>query len=131
MNRLRYEFQRFMQGRYGADELYRFLFIVYVILFLINCFVHSRIISGIIWLLLIYSLFRLTSKNISARHKENVKYLLLRNKIKIHTDRIKDRQHIYRRCPYCKVTLRFPRKKGKHTANCPKCNKAFNVNVWF
>ena len=134
-DRLKYKLQCFMAGRYGPDELYRFLFLLYAILLVLNCFIHSAGISIALWILLFYTLYRMMSKNISARQKENAKYLLIKNKltkdIKSTIDRFKDKEHVYRRCPHCKAMLRFPRKKGKHNAVCPKCKKDLKVNVWF
>ncbi len=124
-----------MMGRYGIDEFYYLLLALYTVLLIVNCFVHSAGISIALWLILIYALYRIMSKNISARQKENAKFLLLKNKalkeFRQIKDRIKDKSHIYKKCPHCKATLRFPRKKGKHSAVCPKCHKELKVNVYF
>ena len=37
--------------------------------------------------------------------------------------------HVFKKCPGCKAVLRLPRKKGKHTVNCPHCHKNFTVHV--
>ena len=42
--KFRDKFIRFMYGRYGADELYRFTNIVFFVLVLVNCFVRTWII---------------------------------------------------------------------------------------
>ena len=39
------KFQKFMYGRYGIDELYTFLFKVYLFLFIINIFIRSSILT--------------------------------------------------------------------------------------
>ena len=36
---------------------------------------------------------------------------------------------LYRRCPGCRVTLRLPKRKGKHTVVCPKCGRRFEVKI--
>lgn len=124
-----------MMGRYGVDEFYRFLFILYVVLLVVNCFVHSAGISIALWILLIYTFYRIMSKNISARQRENAKYLMTKNRVmkwfRQTKERLGDKDHTYRKCPRCKATLRFPRKKGKHTAVCPKCKKELKVNIMF
>ena len=51
---MRDKFQRFMQGRYGADELGRFLTILGLILIVINLFVRSSILSYVVLAILIY-----------------------------------------------------------------------------
>ncbi len=129
-----YRLQIFMQGRYGVDELYRFLFVVYAVLLVVNAFVHSAGIYIALWVLLIYGLFRILSKNISARQKENAKYLIIKSKLKKKLEqlktRAKDKEHVYKTCPHCRATLRLPRRKGKHTVNCPRCHKEFGVRVF-
>lgn len=135
MNKLKYKFMMFMQGRYGIDEFYNCLLVVYLILFIVNCFVHSTALSTLILLVIIYTFFRVFSKNISARQKENAKYLIIKRKVVQGFGNIKkrlgDKEHVYRRCPYCKATLRFPRKKGKHDAVCPKCRKDLKIKILF
>lgn len=135
MNRFKYKLQSFMMGRYGIDDFYYFLLICYTVLLLINCFLRSASISIALWLILGYTLFRILSKNISARQKENAKYLILKNRtiksFKRTKERFRDKEHVYRKCPHCKATLRFPRKKGKHDAVCPKCRKNLKVRILF
>ena len=135
MNNLKYKLQRFMIGRYGPDEFYRFLWITYVILFLANSFIRSPRLNIGLWLLLIYTVFRLLSKNIAARQKENAKYLILRDKFfkwcKLVRQIVTDRNNVYRKCPHCKAILRFQRVKGKHNANCPKCGQPMKLNIRF
>ena len=135
LGKFKYMIMRFMSGRYGPDELYNFLFILYFVLFAINIFVRSPIISLFMLFLLIYSFFRVFSKNLSARQRERAKYLIIKNKVTKKylqaKERHRDKTHIYKKCPYCKATIRFPRRKGKHSAICPRCKKDFNVRVWF
>lgn len=134
-NKLRYKFSQFMMGRYGMDDLYRFLIILLLIVMVINAFFHSEALYLIQWIILIYSLFRAFSKNISARQKENAKFLIWKNSAKKSFNNFKarfnDKDHVYKKCPHCKATLRFPRRKGKHNATCPRCRKEFKVHVWY
>ena len=126
MNKLKYMLATFMQGRYGPDDLYKGSLILYVILLVLNIFISSpiisRIISALLTLLVICVFFRFFSKNISARQRENAKYLILKNKAKNKLDIIKkrfsDKSHVYRKCPFCNATLRFPRKKGNPDGGC-------------
>ena len=71
----------FMIGRYGIDELYKVLLVIYTILILINIFIRSKIIAVIEVLLIIIMLYRVLSKNIYQRRKENDMYLKIKNKI--------------------------------------------------
>ena len=61
----------FMIGRYGIDDLYKVLLVIYTILILINIFIRSKIIAVIEVLLIIIMIYRILSKNIYQRRKEN------------------------------------------------------------
>ena len=63
----------FMIGRYGIDDLYKVLLVIYTILILINIFIRSKIIAVIEVLLIIIMIYRVLSKNIYQRRKENDK----------------------------------------------------------
>lgn len=125
---------RFMYGRYGADELYRFLFILFYVLFVPNMFLRSYILSVLTLAVLVFATYRSFSRNIAARRAENEKYLALKRRFlgffKLQKNKWRDRKtHAYRKCPYCKSVLRFPKKKGLHHARCPECSKNFDVKI--
>ena len=127
----RQRFEKFMYGRYGTDKLGTVLLWIALALMLINSFINSLIIYLVELFLICYSFFRLFSKNIGKRYKENEKFekLLKRIKsfLKLYKAKWRDRKtHVYTKCPSCKVNIRLPRKAGKHTVNCPKCHKTFN-----
>ncbi len=131
---LRERFARFMMGRYGVDKLYYFLLGVCFVLIVINIFIGSYIISTLETLLLIYSIYRLLSRNIYKRQRENEKFLKLIDKPKkfINLQKCKHRDkktHVYKKCPSCKNNLRLPREKGKHTVVCPCCKNRFDVKI--
>lgn len=60
---------KFMDGRYGIDELYKFLLIICTILILLNTIIKSKIIDIIELIILIISTIRFLSKNKSKRQK--------------------------------------------------------------
>lgn len=126
------KWQKRLYGRYGIDELYQFNLILYLILFVINIFVNSLILFWIQVAIITFTFFRVLSKNIKQRKKENDKYLSIKNKIVKHFDLIRkkwrDRNtHMYKKCIHCKTVLRLPLKKGTHTVKCPNCKKRFEV----
>ncbi len=135
MNRLRYKLATFMQGRYGPDDLYKGCMIFYLILLIVQLFFKSRIVLFLLSATLIWTFFRFFSRNIAARQKENAFFLSMKFKVKkafsSFKTRLCDRKHIYRKCHECHATLRFPRKRGKHTARCPKCGKELKINILF
>ncbi len=156
MNDWRSRFFRFMEGRYGlrglSDNMQILLVAVYFLVALVNIFARSRIIGILQTALLLYTLFRVLSKNIPARENENRIVTAWKYKIQDawqfrtanaqarkerrteakaqrekEKERRKDKEHIYRECPACGATLRLPRKKGKHSVLCPRCGNKFGV----
>lgn len=123
---MREKIYRFMQGRYGVDQLYRFIFFLAIVLMLINNFLKNPMLNLVIYALLILDIFRMLSKNHSARYAENQKYLQLTARFRYRLDQQKklwqERKyhHIYT-CPKCKQKIRIPKGKGKIMVRCPKC----------
>ena len=120
----------FMKDRYGMDDLYNFLLRVYLILFLINIFINSKILNIIELIIVIIMLYRVLSKNIYTRQKENRYYLKFKKEVLKPINNIKrnfkDRDYnVYKKCKYCKTTLKLPlpKKKGIQHVKCPKCKK--------
>ena len=130
----RYKLMRFMSGRYGMDALFYVLFGVAALLFVINLFVGSLIIQFLIDVVLVYAAYRVLSRNIYKRQRENQLVVGLGFKLKKYFDvkkqRKNDTTHVYKKCPRCRAVLRLPRKKGKHTTVCPKCKNKFKVYVF-
>ena len=126
--------ERFMYQRNGADQFCRFLLWSCIILAFLNLFVRSLVISLLEYALIIYTVFRLLSKNIYKRQKENQGYLRIENKVKsffgLQRNKWRDRKtHVYRKCPHCRATLRLPKKKGQHGVTCPCCHRHFDLKV--
>lgn len=120
---------RFMQGRYGNDNLNRFLMVITVVCLVISFFgANFLYMIGVVCL--VYSYFRMLSRNISRRAAENNFYLKYENAVKGYFAGIKyyfqqsKTHHIYK-CPSCKQKIRIPRGKGKIEIRCPKCGVTF------
>lgn len=120
---------RFMYGRYGTDQFNKFL-LTAALVCLIFSFFGSNIFYLLALVLLIYSYFRMFSKNLYKRREENTKYLQYLYKVKQfwNTQKrdFKQRKthHIYK-CPSCHQKIRIPRGKGKIEIRCPKCSTTF------
>ena len=131
---LRWRIAQFMSGRYGADELFYVMFSISAALALANIFIRSLIIQIIVYVIMLLALLRVFSRNVNARAKENAIVVSVINKIRSFSGRYRQRRadytHVYKRCPKCRAVLRLPRKKGKHTTVCPRCNKKFTVRVF-
>ena len=123
----------FFWGRYGNDTLNKVLtgiYLVWLISFsIVNIFIKALAFSLIGWcvtlILFIWILFRMMSRNIFARRRENEKFCGF---FKLRKNKFRDRKtHIYRKCKNCKAMLRLPKAKGKHFVVCPKCKNRFQV----
>ena len=138
--RFRDKLARFMWGRYGIDGMYYGLLATYLATWIIQRFIKIDVLRAIISLVglaaLAFMIFRFLSKNIPARRKENEIFMKLWTKTKnffvLQKNRIRDfKSFTYKKCPACKANLRLPRKKGKHTVNCPRCRNRFEVKNLF
>lgn len=132
---MREKFIRFMQGRYGVDQLSKFtmgvaLTCIVLAMFFSNAGGFGALLDTVGLAALIYTYFRMLSKNISKRYAENQKYLSktsgLRRRLNKEMDLMRQRKmyHIYT-CPGCKQKIRIPRGKGKIEISCPKCRTKF------
>ena len=123
----------FFYGRYGSDTLNRVLtgiYLTWLIVFtIVDIFVNSIIFSIVGWCtvvsLFVWVMFRMMSRNIYARRRENDKFCGF---FKLRKNKFRDRKtHVYRKCKSCKAVLRLPKSKGKHSVVCPKCKSRFEV----
>lgn len=134
MRGFRERMYRFMQGRYGTDSLNKFLFAIYIALYIVNLFLYNLIIAFVEIALMVWMFFRILSRNIYKRRAENEKFLKITKKPRdyfaLQKSKRRDRKtHVYKTCPACKSNLRFPRQKGKHMAVCPRCARRFEVKI--
>lgn len=130
------KFMRFMQGRNGVDQFARFTMGVALVAIVLTLFTGTR--SGIGAFLdlfgmaaIVYTYFRIFSKNISKRYQENQKYLQMTDKLRTRFQKEKRMMsqrkdyHIYS-CPGCGQKIRIPRGGFKKVEiECPKCHTKF------
>ena len=107
-----------MVGRYGADELGRFISVSTLVCLLVSLFTKWGILYWIGLFLIFYTYFRMFSKNVSKRYQENQKFLTLRYKAVAKWSIMKKHfleRKIYRfyKCPQCKQKVRVPKGRGK------------------
>lgn len=122
--------ERFMYGRYGQDNLNRFLFVLALILSIVSLFTRLAILNSLAMVLLFFSIFRMFSRNTEKRARENFAYLRITERFTRFFSHIKTRlrqRKVYRfyRCPTCKQELRVPKGKGRICIRCPKCQASF------
>ena len=126
-------------GRYGMDELGRFMLIAAAVLFVLDVFLHIRIlwVAAVLLLILVYS--RAFSRYYDKRRAENMKYLEMKRKFtsgktgnggfaKPGPKPKNDGKRVLI-CPYCKEKLRVPVGAGTIKINCPHCHKQFEETV--
>ena len=132
---MRDKFNRFMQGRYGVDAFARFTMGVALVAIVLSIFFSngSRIgalLDTVGLLVLLYTYYRMLSRNIPKMYAQNQKYLNAKYRAVVKKDAWKkqwQQRKIYRfyRCPGCKQKVRVPKGKGKICITCPKCRMEF------
>lgn len=131
--------QRFMYGRRGGDQLSLALMAVGVLLTLVSSivswfaikttayvvYVILQVISTAVFVLAVWRMF---SRNIPARERENQKFLGVWRRFAgwIRRDR---RNFVYLKCADCKASLRVPKGKGTMIVTCPKCGKEMRIKT--
>ena len=128
--KLRDRFQNFMTGRYGADELARVYMWITMGLLIVSIFVRIPIFWMLAVALMIYSYYRMFSKNTSKMREQNQKFLNWKYSLAVKKDknvRRREQKKIYHfyKCPRCKQTVRVPKGRGKICITCPKCRMEF------
>lgn len=136
MGNFRNSLARFMMGRYGMDQLYIGLFVLYVVIMLVNSFLRWPALAYGDNIILLYMAFRFFSRNIYKRRRENEAFLKmigpLRRSFGYRSRQLRElKTHAYHKCPKCKAVLRLPRKEGKFPVTCPQCGYKFNIRNWF
>jgi hypothetical protein len=127
--------QRFLSGRYGFDQLFRFLLMTAVVCTLLSVLLRNAPVLGSFFnaasvVLLLWATFRVFSRNIEKRYLENLHYMqhvasvikrfLVRREM--HRQR---KEYKFFVCPSCKTNLRVPKGKGKINITCCKCGNRF------
>lgn len=126
---MREKLYRFMIGRYGNDNLNRFLTAISIVCLVLSFF-GPRIFYLLAIAILVYVYFRMFSRNIYKRTMENNLYMRYEYKIKQYFATLKrdmnqrKTHHIYR-CPFCRQKIRIPKGKGRIEIRCPKCSQTF------
>ena len=127
---------RFMYGRNGMDQMnqallrgYLVILVAQLIFSLLRLWIPARICESLLWVLMVFILFRMFSKNLTKRRAENQKFMgwiwKARNNAAGAKARRADKEHKYFTCPNCKTALRVPRGHGKVNIVCRKCGTSF------
>ena len=119
----------FFSGRNGSDTLSNTALVIAVVIMLVNSFIPNpwvRAVLNILTLLLLfYSYFRIFSRNLAARRKENAAFREFFHILKLKWKG--RREYRYFRCSHCRAWLRIPKKKGHILAvTCRACQAKFD-----
>lgn len=124
------KFYEFMHGRYGADGLSAVIVLVsFALLLIVSCF-NVWWLSFLPLVLVIYAAFRILSKNIPAREKENAFILNIKQAIlSFRKGEKQDDTHVLAKCPVCEAKLRLPKGRGEFSITCPSCKTKMRVRT--
>ena len=125
---------RFMQGRYGPDQLGRFSLFAALGLYVLSLFPHCWFLNYVGLALLIWTMWRMFSRNTTRRYQENARYLAWTGKFRKGFSqarvRFKNRrEYKYFRCPKCRSWLKPKRGAGEGTMTCGNCNHQFHAKA--
>ncbi len=124
---------RIMDGRYGTDQLSRAINIVVLVLVVLSLLGNATLLAYL-WYpalaLLIFSYYRMLSRNVYRRQQENEWYLQrsagMRRGFRNRREQFRQRQdYKFFSCPQCSTTVRVPKGKGTINITCPKCHEHF------
>ena len=120
---------RFMYGRNGMDQMnqallrgYLVILVAQLIFSLLRLWIPARICESLLWVLMVFILFRMFSKNLPKRREENQKFMSwvwkTRNSAAGAKARRADKEHKYFTCK-CGAVCRVPVGKGKSSSPAP------------
>lgn len=121
-----------LRGRQGPDDLAVFCVDLAVVVLLVNVFARVTWLGWAALLLVAYAMFRIQSKNLGARSRENAAFLKGLGPVRpwVQNPRaawgeLRTYKHV--RCASCHQRVRVPRGKGKLRVTCPRCGTKFEV----
>jgi len=125
--------QRFFIGRNGTDQLNIALAAASIALTVLSWFLFRNTLTSMAYVTMGIMLFRMISRNINARQRENMAFLQMAGKWgeKIPSGRARSTQtwsgpnYRYLNCPGCNQQIRVPGGKGNIKITCSKCGRVF------
>ncbi|MBQ9832250.1 MAG: hypothetical protein IJO48_00810 [Clostridia bacterium] len=131
-------------GRYGVDKFNKTMVFLALGISIVNIFLpygtFKTLLSVVSTALIVYTVFRMFSRDFIKRGKELQKYMEVETAFKQWTWRIKAnlkklsiesikerRKYKYYSCPRCLQRLRVPKGKGKIRITCSKCGNKFEA----
>ena len=120
---MKYRLMAFMAGRNGFDALSNTLIWASILAMFASRLIPNQVAHMIAYeisvLVFVYGYFRVMSRNLPKRHRENMAFVGFFQRRKLNFQQRKT--HRFFGCPQCKATLRVPKGKGRIVITCPRC----------
>ena len=121
-----------LRGRQGPDDLATFCVNVAIVVVVVNLFARTSWLGWVALALVVYAMFRIQSKNLGSRARENEAFLNALGPVRPWVQNPRAawaelRSYKHARCSSCKQKVRVPRGKGKLRVTCPRCGTKFEV----
>ena len=121
-----------MRGRNGSDELGNAVLILALVLLLVDVFVRALWLGIIVLLLLGYACWRLSSKDVRQRRKENAVFVNAIGPVAPFLSFSRGgapqgQAYLQLDCPTCGQKMRVPAGKGRMRVTCPRCQNKFET----
>lgn len=121
-----------LRGRQGPDDLAVFSVNLAIVIVLVNVFARTGWLGWVGLALVAYAMFRIQSRNLGARARENEAFLRALGPVRpwVQNPRaawaeLRAYKHV--RCTSCRQRVRVPRGKGRLRVTCPRCKTKFEV----
>ena len=119
-----------LRGRQGPDDLAVFSVNLAIVIVLVNVFARTGWLGWVGLALVAYAMFRIQSRNLGARARENEAFLRALGPARpwVQNPRaawaeLRAYKHV--RCSSCRQRVRVPRGKGRLRVTCPRCKTKF------
>ncbi len=122
-----------LPGRNGPDALFFFLLVLALVSAALGAIFLKIGLLVTALLLMGASLFRLLSRDLPRRHRENRLFLsiitLSHLRRAVQEKKEKNNPYLYCTCPSCSSRLRLARKSGDFTVTCAACKYRFSIHI--
>ncbi|MBQ8209181.1 MAG: hypothetical protein IJZ35_01165 [Clostridia bacterium] len=141
MNNFLMKLRSFMAGRNGIDKLTYGLLVVYCIFAAVKVFLRAFYVPYIVVSILQYAflgyiIYRIMSKNLQKRYRENAAFERFLTAWKPYFEHLKLRvqfikTHRFRTCKHCGEFLRLKKVRGTRNIRCPRCGNDLKFHIIF
>ena len=122
-----------LPGRNGPDALFFCMLFLALVLALLGALLFEIPLLAASLLLMGLCLFRLLSRTLPRRHRENRIFLSLvtlsRLRRAIAERKEKNNPYLYCTCPSCGSRLRLAKQSGDFTVTCAACKYRFSIHI--